>query len=420
MQNVTTLSNGLKVITEYADTVRSASVAVIIGVGSANEASETNGACHFIEHLMFKGTASRTAHAIAQAIEDYGGSINAFTEKEFTCFYAKVLTEQVPTTLDIFCDMLINSLLDPAEFELERQVILEEIKMYEDTPDELVYDHIFKALWGEHPLAMPVTGTFESVSNIDRDFIAEFVRSYYKPENITISIAGNFNEAQVIDCIDSHFANIHNLPSQATLPPVFSQPHKRFQWKDIEQAHMCIAANSVTITDKLRYPLALIDICLAGGISSRLFQEIRERRGLVYSINSFKALYKQAGLFGVYAGTNSANVDQVISLVMEEFDTIKNSCLTENEIIRSKKQLKGSLLLGLESMYYRAYRNAHSHLYFNRIYPIDEIIALIDDITCEDIQEVAGLIFRPDNYAISIVGPKTTPDRVSFELECVK
>jgi len=302
--------------------------------------------------------------------------------------------------------MILNSVIDSKELELERQVILEEIKMYEDTPDELVYDLLFKAIWGDCSMAQSVTGSYTSVKSLSRDLILDFIDNYYTPDNIIISIAGNFNLNEVIDLVKSRFDSCHKVlkPYKIHTPSMSSVVS--VQAKDIEQAHLCIATMGMPIISDDRYALAAIDIALAGGISSRLFQEVREKRGLAYSINSYKALYKPAGVFGVYAGTSTQNIQEIIDIVLNEFAMVKEKGLTDDELARAKKQLTGSLLLGLESTYYRAYRNIHSELYFGRIYSIDEICSLINSISMDDVIKVASYIFNPEYYALSIVGPK--------------
>jgi predicted Zn-dependent peptidase len=401
--------NGLKLIAEQVPDLHSASITILVGVGSATETEENNGISHFVEHLMFKGTETRSSQVIAQSIEDYGGSLNAFTEKEMTCYYARVLTEQVPLTVDIFCDMFLNSLYDVAELELERQVILEEIKMYEDTPDELVYDLLFKSVWGNNPLALPVTGSYDSVKKLSREAIIDFVSSYYTPDSIIFSISGNFDYEEIVSRINSHFETFNNRQKSFYINKPVMKSSITVLPKDIEQAHVCLATSGLPIISQDRYPLAIIDICLAGGISSRLFQEVREKRGLVYSINSYKALYRPSGIFGIYAGMSVQNIHEVLKIIIDEFAKIKEEALSEEEIIRAKKQLKGSLLLGLESSYYRAYRNAHSEIYFNKIHSVEEICEFIDRITMADVKRVADLVFVPENYALSVVGPKNVP-----------
>ncbi|MGD9580099.1 MAG: M16 family metallopeptidase [Vampirovibrionia bacterium] len=406
MLKVTRLDNGLKIITEYIPDVRSATISLLVSVGSAVETPEIAGISHFVEHLIFKGTETRTAQEIAQSVEDYGGALNAFTEKELTYYYARVLTEQVESTVDIFCDMILNSIMDPKEIELERQVILEEIKMYEDTPDELVYDIMFRSVWGDCSIAQSVTGSYDTVNKLSRDDILKFIENFYTPDNIIISLAGNFDVDRVIDLIKRSFDSCKKskLITKVEIPSL-SQA-KTAQSKEIEQAHLCLSTMGMPLTSDDRYALAAIDIALAGGISSRLFQEVREKRGLAYSINSYKALYKPAGIFGVYAATSVKNIQEILDIVLDEFSSIRDKGLTDDELARAKKQLTGSLLLGLESTYYRAYRNIHSELYFDKIYSIDEICALIQAISMDDVNKVADYIFDPSYYGLTIVGPK--------------
>ena len=415
MPKITELKNGLKIITEKIPDIHSATISVLVSAGSAVEDKNNNGASHFVEHLLFKGTEKRSAQIIAQAIEDYGGNLNAFTEKELTYYYARVLSDQALITVDIFCDMLLNSLFDKEELELERQVILEEIKMYEDTPDELVYDVLFKAIWDGSPLALSVTGSYDTVKDLSRDSVMEFVNRFYTPSNIVFSLAGNFDELKVIEIIESHFDDLKSSFKPIELQKPEMLPGIKVQEKDIEQAHICLATRGIPITAQERYALASIDIALSGGISSRLFQEIREKRGLAYSINSFKALYKPTGIYGIYAGTSVPNIDEVIKIVLAEFAKIKENGLTEDELARSKKQLKGSMLLGLESTYYRSYRNVHGLVYFDKIYSVDEICTLIDKISMDEIKKLANYLFNEDYYALSIVGPKGTPQEYSLK-----
>jgi predicted Zn-dependent peptidase len=268
---------------------------------------------------------------------------------------------------------------------------------------------------GNNALALPVTGTYNSVVNLSRDEILQFVRNYYTPDNIIFSISGKFNHDEVIEKISSHFNDLSIKQKPCHIETPLQASTVKVQVKDIEQAHMCIATRALPIISGDRYPLAVIDIALAGGISSRLFQEVREKRGLVYSINSYKALYRPAGIFGIYAGTSVSNIKEVLRLVKAEFEKIRDEGLTEEELVRARKQLKGSLLLGLESSYYRAYRNAHSEIYFDKIYSVEEICDLIDNIQMEDVRRVAEFLFNPNYYALSIVGPKSLPAEYSLK-----
>lgn len=414
MLKITELENGLTIITEHIPDLRSATVSFMVKVGSGVETIKNNGISHFVEHLLFKGTETRSAQEIAQAIEDYGGNLNAFTEKEMTYYYAKVLSEQVNTAVDIFSDMVLNSRFDADEIELERQVILEEIKMGDDSPDEVVYENLFKGIWGENALGLPITGSYNSIQNLERSEIIDYVNSYYAPDNVIISISGNFDYESVLDIIKKRFEPFDRSSRTVHIEIPAMTPGLYLKEKDIEQAHVCLGTKGISILDDSRFALATIDLALAGGLSSRLFQEVREKRGLAYSINSYKALYKAAGIYGVYAGTSIPNIQQVLDIVLGEFAQIRENGLSEEELVRSKKQLKGSLLLGLESTYYRSYRNAHSYVYYDRILSVDDICKIIDNITVNQVKEVAQILFDPDNYSLSIVGPRDMPGQYVY------
>jgi len=400
------LPNGIRIISEYMPNTFSATVMLWIDAGSGVENIEVNGISHFIEHMLFKGTPKRSAKEIVQTIENTGGGMNAFTDKESTCCYARVLSDQVPVTIDILLDMILNSLYTPKDIALERQVILEEIKMYEDAPDELVHDLFMKSFWNSHPLGQPITGTINSVKNISRNDILEFIRDHYTPANIIISIAGNFEEEKVISKIMEIAEHISLAPKIKEIKIPEITPNINISKKDIEQVHICMGSKSISILDDDRYVLALIDVCLGGGMSSRLFQEIREKRGLAYSINTYEAIYRPAGIFGVYAGTSPANADEVIKLIREEMEKIKAEGFDDEELERAKTQVKGSLLIGLESTKYRASRNGRSELYFNRIFPTEEICEAIDKVTKADIIRLSSQMFNSEVTGISMICPK--------------
>ncbi len=411
MINKTTFPNGLRLITEYMPETYSATVMVWIDAGTNVEKAEHNGISHFIEHLVFKGTTNRTSKDIVQTIECTGGSINAFTDKETTCYYAKVLGKDTATAVDILLDMTFNSKFEDHDIELERQVILEEIKMYEDAPDELVHDLLIKSFWDEHPLARPITGSIKTVKNITRNDILNFANDYYTPDNIIISVAGNFNEEEIINLIKDFTENINSrCKIRQDILPV-AKPLINVKRKDIEQAHICIGTKAVSVLDKDRYALAIIDVCLGGGMSSRLFQTIREQRGLAYSINTYEALYRPSGIFGIYSGVNSQNVNEVIQLTYEEIEKFKSEGPAEEEFIQAKEQLKGSLLIGLESTKYRAGRNGRSELYFNKIINAEELCSEIDNVSTVDIKRMGDYIFNETSTAVYILAPKSYKHR---------
>ncbi|EKE03875.1 MAG: hypothetical protein ACD_20C00134G0002 [uncultured bacterium] len=401
----TVLDNGIRVITEHMPETYSATVMVWINTGSAIEKPEHNGICHFIEHMIFKGTGNRTSEQIVQAIECTGGGINAFTEKESTCYYARVLSNQVPVAIDVLLDMVFNSVYDKKNVELERQVILEEIKMYEDTPDELVHDLLIKSYWKGHALSQPITGTKSSMLRITREDILNFVQEYYTPDNIIVSIAGNFNEDEIIAQLNEIDRKYNKTVRSYEMQIPVINPEVKVCEKDIEQSHVCFGLRGTSILNEDRYASAIIDVCLGGGMASRLFQEIREKRGLVYSINTYEALYRSSGIFGVYASASPANVDEVIQLTLDEFEKLRKSGLSDTEFEQAKLQLKGSLLIGSESTKYRSSKNGRSELFFDRVLTIEEMCASVDKVTQDDIIRLSDYIFDTKYLGLSLVCP---------------
>lgn len=400
------LPNGIRLITEQMPESYSATVMVWLDTGAFLENEKNNGISHLIEHLIFKGTKNRSAEQIVKDIENTGSCINAFTEKEFTCYYAKTLSDKTDTILDILLDMVFNSTLKEEDIKLEKQIIAEEIKMYEDTPDELVHDILLKSFWSNHSLGLPVTGTYDSIKHISRDDIIEFLRSFYTPDNIIISIAGNFDEQKIIDTINTITENITFKRHFTVYSTPVITPATKVTIKNIEQSHICLGMRNVSILNHDRYASSMIDITLGGGMTSRLFQEVREKRGLAYSINTFEGLYRPAGMFGIYAATNYENIDELLDIINKEIDNFKTAGITEEEFERALIQLKGSLLIGSESTKFRASRNGRSELYFNRTFEIDEVCDSIDKVTYNDIERVSNYIFDPDYSALSIVSPK--------------
>lgn len=415
----TTLDNGVRIITEVVEEVYSASIGIWIDVGSEDEDEKTNGVSHCLEHMLFKGTKTRSAADIAQEIEDVGGGLGAATSKENTCFYGRVMGEELPVAIDLLADMLVNATLADEDLELERQVILEEIKMYEDDPEDLAQELLLLNVWKDHPLGRPITGTYDSASGITTAMLREHVRRYYSPDNMVISIAGKFDEQKAIELLSKGLQKAtagkpHRKPSE----PDF-HPCTLVKDRDIEQAHMSLATRGMSITDDRRYQLAILDLCLGGNMSSRLFQEVREKRGLVYTINSYKASHRHTGLFGVYAGTSPAKVGQVVELVMEEFRKVKADGLTEKEIKRAKRQLRSDLLLGLESMRNRTSRNAYGELFYGRQLEVEEIERDIEKVTAEEVKALAGELLRPELLSLVVVGPAAAvPAPDSYSLAC--
>lgn len=402
----TTLDNGARILTEVVDGMYSASIGIWVDVGSKDEDEVNNGVSHALEHMLFKGTKKRSASQIAQEIEDVGGSLGAATGKENTCFYGRVIGDQLPVAVELLLDMLGDARLDSEDLDLEREVILEEIKMYEDDPEDVTHETLIEKIWPKHPLSRPITGTVETVNSMTSDMLRSHVNRFYTPENMVISIAGQFDEKRVIDQLSNGLGKLKSGKPKPEVAAPKMQPFSLIKDKDVEQAHTVIATAGVSITDPKRYALAILDLCLGGNMSSRLFQEVREKRGLVYTINTYRESHSNSGLFGVYAGSRPKNVQQVVELTMEEFRKVKAEGLTDQEITRAKTQLKSELLLGLESMRYRTSRNAYSELYYGRQLEVEEICRDIDAVTSKEITAIANEFLHGDMLSMVVVGPK--------------
>jgi predicted Zn-dependent peptidase len=402
----TNLDNGTRILTEVVDGMYSASIGIWVDVGSKDENEVNNGVSHCLEHMLFKGTKSRTAQDIAQQIEDVGGSLGAATGKENTCFYGRVMGDQVGVAIDLLTDMLVNATLQSEDLDMERQVILEEIKMYEDDPEDVTHETLIERIWPKHPLSRPITGTAETVINMSSEMLHEHVANFYRPENLVVSIAGKFDEEVALAKLSEGLGRLRHGQPKPEIPPPKITPFSLVKTKDVEQAHTVIATEGVSITDPRRYALAILDLCLGGNMSSRLFQEVREKRGLVYTINTYREAHATSGLFGVYAGSSPKNVEQVLALTMEEFRRVKAEGLTEQEIRRAKTQLKSELLLGLESMRYRTSRNAYSELYYGRQLEVEEITRDIESVTSEEITAIANDFLQTEMLSMVVLGPK--------------
>lgn len=417
MIRTTTLSNGARIVTEVVDQVYSASLGFYVDIGSEHETEQNNGVSHFLEHILFKGTETRTAQQIAQEIEDVGGSLGAATGKENTCFYGRVMGEHLPVAIDLLQDMLLNSRFTDDDLEVERQVILEEIKMYEDDPEDFAHETLIANIWPGHPLSRPITGTHETVCGITREMLQAHVDNYYRPENMVVSIAGKFDEdAAVASLTDALSAISPGKPKPVHGVPTLN-PFSLIADRDIEQAHISIATTGTDVHDDRRYVIAVLDLCLGGNMSSRLFQEVREKRGLVYSINTFREAHRNTGLFGIYAGASPRHVEQVLELVSKELKRTKRDGFTPQEIDRAKVQMKSELLLGLESMRGRSARNAYSELFFDRQLTVEEICSDIDKVTGQQVTALANQFLFDGNIAAVVVGPASELE-ASYAVHC--
>lgn len=401
--NKYTLSNGLRVVVEYIPTVRSVSFGIWVKTGSRNETKDNNGISHFIEHMLFKGTEKRTAKDIADLFDGIGGNVNAFTAKEYTCYFAKVLDEHLPLAVDALSDMFFNSQFDKGELAKEKNVILEEIAMYEDTPDDKVHDEASRASYGDHPLAYSILGIKDRLEEMGSDTLKNYMKERYTIENTVVSVAGNVEEAALLELLESHFGGFSNHAETPAPETAAFQGQYIFYKKKTEQNHICMTFPGLSNKDKQLYAMILLNNALGGGMSSRLFQEIREKRGLAYSVYSYHMGYADSGLFTVYAGTAPKQTKEVLDLTLEQIHELSVKGLAEDELHRGKEQLKGSLILSLESTSSRMNRIGKNELMLGQHYTLDELLKRIDNVTMEDIQDVTRKMLAVP-FAVAMVG----------------
>jgi predicted Zn-dependent peptidase len=400
----TTLDSGVTVVTERMSEVRSVSVGFWFDVGSRDEPSALSGTSHFLEHLLFKGTEKRSAKDIANMFDAVGGDVNAFTSKEYTCYYARVLDEDVTMALDILTDMLTESKVDANEVESERKVILEEIAMHEDAPDDLVHDLFFRSMWDGHPLGRPVLGSNETVGAVTRDQVVDYWHDRYNASNLVVAAAGHVDHSQLVDCVTQLFSRDGKRTVRDSGKPQFRfgvDVHNR----PTEQAHVIYGKESLPRGHDDRHALTVLDTVLGGGMSSRLFQEIREKRGLAYSVYSYRSLFADTGTFGVYAGTTPQNVETVIDIVQEEIAAVLSDGITEAELDRAKGHVKGALVLSSEDPGSRMNRVGKQQLTTGEIVSIDELIERFERLEMEDIARVADAVLGADASRITVLGP---------------
>ncbi len=391
------LPNGLTVITEQMSHIRSVSVGIWLKTGSRDEDSEWNGISHFIEHMVFKGTETRSAEAIARQVDSIGGNMDAFTAKECICFNIKVLDEHLPLAMDVLSDLVLHPTFDTGDIAKERGVILEEIKMDQDNPDYLVHEIFTQSFWKDHALGLPILGTRDTVKKFERDVVSRFYGHHFAPGNLIVCAAGNINHKEFVDLVTKHFEHVkpatNGLHSPA--PKTFSRINLRNK-KSLEQVQICIGVPSHPVAHERRYASYILNTLLGGGMSSRLFQNIRERQGLAYSIYSDLNPYRDTGTMCVYAGTSRESAIKVVESVVAEFRDLKDTPVPEEELRRSKDQLKGSLMLSLESSMARMSNLARQEMYYDRFYGLDELIERIEAVTADDLRQTAQEFFRPN------------------------
>ena len=399
------LDGGLRLITETMPHVRSVTLGVWLTRGSRHESDALGGIAHFVEHMLFKGTDTRSAEDIAQAIDSIGGQLDAFTAKEYASYYIKVLDEHVPLAVELLADIVRRPAFAAEEVEREKKVILEEIKMVEDTPDDLVHELFTQHFWEGHPLARPILGSPETVEGLDRETILNYFRSAYVAPNMIISAAGNLDHAQLRSLIEKAFGGLSGggEASDGAAPQVSPQVVTRA--KELEQSHLCIGTNSYPQSHEDRYVSYILNTVLGGSMSSRLFQNIREKRGLAYSVFSGLSAYRDAGTITIYAGCANEAVGEVIDLCVEELKAMKRAPVGESELRRAKDHLKGSLMLSLENTASRMSHLARQEIYFDRHFGLDETLASIEAVTIEDVQRVASDLFSNGSLAATVVGP---------------
>lgn len=399
------LPNGLIVLSEEMRHIRSVAIGIWMKSGSRDEDLQFNGISHFTEHMVFKGTTSRSAVQIAREVDSIGGNMDAFTGKETICFNIKVLDEHLPIAMDILSDLVLNPVFNPKDIAREKGVILEEIKMDEDNPDYLVHELFTQNFWKDHPLGKPILGTKETVRSFKQENLLDFYRKRFAPNNIIISAAGNLNHGEFVDLIRKRFAalspvpNGYHQPAPAVTPRIITRNKK-----ELEQVQLCLGVPSHPISHSKRYVSYVLNTVLGGGMSSRLFQKIREEQGLVYSIYSDLNPYRDTGCLTIYAGTSLESTPRVVESVMAEFREMKETPLADEEVRRAKDQLKGSLMLSLESSTARMSNLARQAMYFNRHFSLDETIEQIESVTAAELSDMANQLFQRDKIAVTVLG----------------
>lgn len=399
-----TCKNGLRIVLENIPTVRSVALGIWIGTGSRNETKELNGVSHFLEHMFFKGTKTRSAREIAESFDRIGGQVNAFTSKEYTCFYAKVLDDHADKALDVLADMFFNSVFDEEELKREKNVVLEEIKMYEDTPDDIVHDLLGKASYGNHALGYPILGEEEMLNTFTGDTLRNYMKETYIPENVVVSVAGNVDES-FIQKIEEYFGTFEGGKDEISYEAPEFHGERILRQKDTEQVHLCLGYNGLPIGHRDTYNLIVLNNVLGGSMSSRLFQEVREKRGLAYSVFSYHSSFRDSGLLTIYGGTGGHQLDVLYETIQDTLNDIKENGITDKELENSKEQLKGNLMLSLESTNSRMSRNGKNELMLGKHRSLDDIIQAVDEVNHKKVLQLAGDIFG-GTTSLSLIGPK--------------
>jgi predicted Zn-dependent peptidase len=409
----TVLPGGLRILTETLPTVRSAAFGIWVGVGSRDETPVLNGATHYLEHLLFKGTERRSALDISSALDAVGGEMNAFTAKEYTCYYARVLDNDLPLAIDVVSDMLTGSLIRQEDIDTERDVVLEEIAMTEDDPSDVVHDLFAQVMYGSSPLGRPVLGTVDSINALTRDQVAGFYKRRYRPEHLVVAAAGNVDHAKVVRQVEKAFTEAGALNRADTVPADARGGVRALRTagkveildRPTEQAHLVLGLPGVARNDDRRWALGVLNSALGGGMSSRLFQEVREKRGLAYSVYSYSSSYADTGLFGIYAGCQPKRVEEVLKICREELQKVAEHGITEEELRRAIGQISGSTVLGMEDTGSLMSRIGKAELCYGTHLSVDDLLAKISAVTLNDVRDVATSVLGAYRPSLAVIGP---------------
>ncbi len=405
MYKVFRLSNGIRVVTEYIGYVKSVAAGVWVHTGSAMEEKRYNGVSHFIEHMLFKGTEKRTARDIAECMDSVGGQINAVTAKEYTCYYTKTLSEHLGIAVELLSDMLKNSTFTNENIDVERKVILEEISMCEDDPEDLIHDILSDTMWSGRPLGFPIAGTVESVSGLERGDILSYFKSNYTADNIVISVVGCFDEAMVLEALEKNFGDIERTGiCSVDHPKIKTERASRIVKKDVEQCQLCLGFDGYSRQEELNYDLAVLSAVFGGNMSSRLFQKVREESGLAYSVYSYSSAYQNNGALTVYAGLNSQSLLKALEIINNEIKILKNQKLSEAEVETAKTQLKAGVVMGSEGVSSRMNAYGKSLMFDDTARTVDDLIEMIDRVSAERVAEVIDYIFDPAHMSLAVLG----------------
>jgi predicted Zn-dependent peptidase len=398
------LPNGLRILTERMTQVRSISIGVWLTRGSRHESAERSGIAHFVEHMLFKGTGTRSAEDIAQQIDSIGGQLDAFTAKEYASYYIKVLDEHLPLAIDILSDIVRNPAFSPDDLEREKKVVVEEIKMVEDTPDDLVHELFTQRFWDNHPLGRPILGTKDTVESFNADLLRTYFGNVYTANNLIISAVGNLEHDRVRDLVAEKFGSLTGTGEPAVDEAPRVVPNVIIRNKELEQSHLCLGVGSYAQNHDDRYSSYVLNTLLGGSMSSRLFQNVREKRGLAYAVFSGLSAYRDAGAFTIYAGCSNEAVGEVLDLCVEELRGVKHGEVPATELQRSKDHLKGSLMLSLENTASRMSHLARQEIYFDRQFGLDETLVGIEKVTAADVQRVAADLFQNGSLSATVLG----------------